>query len=114
MLGPRQLTEKRLADPQLLALARKVSVQVDEALNKVYPDKTASRVEIVFLNGEKIDRQVNIPKGDPRDPMAADDIADKVRFFAGNRDRKKTEQIIETVLHLESLPDIRTLTALIL
>jgi len=56
---------------------------------------------------------VDIPKGDPRDPMEADDIAGKVKFFSGNRDRKKTERIIHTIMSLEKMHDIRELTSLI-
>jgi 2-methylcitrate dehydratase PrpD len=113
MLGPKQLTEKRLTDSALLDLARKVTVHMDEELNRVYPDWTASRVEILLRKGERLTRQVDIPKGDPRDPMDTKDVADKVRLFAGDRNRIKTEQMIETVLNLEHLPDIRELIVLI-
>ena len=67
-LGPAQLTERRIADPAMIALAKKVTVKTDDDLNKMYPDKTASRVEILLKNGERLIKQVDIPKGDPRDP----------------------------------------------
>jgi 2-methylcitrate dehydratase PrpD len=109
-LGPRQLTEKRMTDPALLALAQKVTVHTDEALNRVYPDKTSSRVEIVLKDGRRLTRQVDIPRGDPRDPLAADGIADKVRRFASGRHAERTERIIDLIMNLEKLPDIRSLT----
>jgi 2-methylcitrate dehydratase PrpD len=112
-LGPMQLTEKRMADTSLLALSNKVTVRMDEVLNGIYPEKTSSRVEIVLRDGRRLVRQVDVPKGDPRDPMEADDLADKVRFFAGHRDRERTERIIEMILKLEDLPDIRELIGLI-
>jgi len=88
-LDPGQITEKRIIDPAIIALAKKVTVKTDDDLNKMYPDKTASRVEILLANGERLSRQVDIPKGDPRDPMEADDIARKVKFFSGNRDARR-------------------------
>ncbi|HDP80552.1 MAG TPA: MmgE/PrpD family protein, partial [Spirochaetes bacterium] len=112
-LGPKQLTEKRIADPMLLDLAGKVTVVMDDELNKVYPEKTSSRVEIVMKNGEKLIKQVDIPKGDPRDPMGADDLAAKVHRFAGNRDGKKVDRVIDMVLGLEKLENIKELVALI-
>lgn len=112
-LGPAQLTERRIVDPAIIALAKKVAVKVDDDLNKMYPDKTASRVEILLKNGERLTRQVDIPKGDPRDPMDAGDIAEKVKFFAGNRDRKKLERIVEAVLGLEKAKNITELVSLI-
>ncbi len=112
-LGPLQLTEKRIADPVLLNLAGRVTVKGDDELNKVYPDKTSSRVEVTLKDGKKLAKQVDIPKGDPRDPMEADDIAAKVRRFAGNRDGKKIERVIEAALNLERLKDMKELTALV-
>ncbi|NPU85954.1 MAG: MmgE/PrpD family protein [Syntrophaceae bacterium] len=112
-LGPRQLTERRMADPALLELSKKVTVRMDEELNKVYPEKTSSRVEIVLRDGRRLVRQTDIPKGDPRDPMEAADLADKVRWFAGCRDRNKIERIIDMILNLERLPDVRELIGLI-
>ncbi len=113
VLGPIQLTEKRMDDQSLLALAGKVTVKMDEELNKIYPEKTSSRVEIVLLDGRRLIKQIDIPKGDPRDPMEASDLADKVRFFAGSRNRDKTERIIELILNLENIQDIRELLQLI-
>jgi 2-methylcitrate dehydratase PrpD len=112
-LGPGQLTERRIADPAVMALTKKVTVQPDDALNKMYPDKTASRIEVLMKNGERLSKQVDIPKGDPRDPMEAGDISEKVRSFAGSRDRKKTDRIINAVMELDTLKKIRDLASMI-
>ncbi len=112
-LGPAQLTERRIADPVVLALAKKVTVQPDDGLNKLYPDKTATRIEVLLKNGERLTKQVDIPKGDPRDPMEASDIAEKVRFFAGSRDMKKIDRIIDAVMEFEKAKNIRVLVDMI-
>jgi 2-methylcitrate dehydratase PrpD len=112
-LGPLQLTERRIADPAVIALAEKVKVKSDDELNKMYPDKTASRVEILLKNGERLTRQIDIPKGDPRDPMEADDVASKMKFFSGNRDPQKIERIIDEIMNLEKAKNIRDLASLI-
>jgi 2-methylcitrate dehydratase PrpD len=112
-LGPAQLTERRIADPAIIALAKKVAVKMDDDLNKMYPDKTASRVDILLKNGQRLTKQVDVPKGDPRDPMEEEDIKEKVRFFAGSRDRKNTDRIIEAILGLEKAKSIRDVVSLI-
>jgi 2-methylcitrate dehydratase PrpD len=112
-LGPVQLTERRIADPAVIALAKKVKVKSDDELNKMYPDKTASRVEILLKNGARFTKQVDIPKGDPRDPMEADDVERKVKFFSGKRDPKKNERIIDEIMNLEKTKNIRDLVSLI-
>ena len=112
-LGPGQLTERRIADPAVMSLTKKVTVQPDDALNKMYPDRTASRVEVLMKNGERIAKQVEIPKGDPRDPMEAGDIAEKVRTFAGSRSRKKIDRLIDAVMDLDRAKNIGDLASLI-
>jgi len=110
MVGPVQLTEKRLSDPALIEFTKKVTVNYDDDLNKLYPGKTASRVEITLKNGEKLKKQVDIPAGDPRDPMTADAVAKKVRQFAGGRDAKKLDTVIDGILSIETVTDITRIT----
>jgi|WetSurMetagenome_2_1015567.scaffolds.fasta_scaffold77112_1 2-methylcitrate dehydratase PrpD len=108
-LGPLQLTEKRITDPEILALSRKVIVKADDELNKVYPEKTSSRVEIILRNGEKLSKQVDIPKGDPRDPMDEKDLVEKIRRFAGNRFASKIDKVASMIMDIENLKDIKCL-----
>jgi 2-methylcitrate dehydratase PrpD len=108
-LGPAQLTEKRIADPAVLALSKKVSVKADDELNKVYPEKTSSRVEILLKNGTRLTRQIDIPKGDPRDPMDEKDLIEKIKRFAGNREPSRLEKISSLIMDIENLKDIKAL-----
>jgi 2-methylcitrate dehydratase PrpD len=112
-MGPAQLKEKRISDPAILALSKKVKVNVDPELSAAYPGMTASRVEIRLRGGRTLVKQVDIPKGDPRDPMTAEDVADKVRRFAPARAEKAVDKIIGLSLELEKVGDIRELTAII-
>jgi 2-methylcitrate dehydratase PrpD len=109
-LGPAQLTEKRIADPAVLALSKKVSVKADEELNKIYPEKTSSRVEILLKNGIKLTRHIDIPKGDPRDPMDEKDLIEKIRRFAGNREASRLERVASMIMNIDSLKDIKCIT----
>jgi 2-methylcitrate dehydratase PrpD len=112
-LGPLQLTEKRITSPDVLALSKKVSVKVDEELNKIYPEKTSSRVEITLKNGVKLVSQVNIPKGDPRDPMDEKDLVDKIKRFASNRDHTAIDRIASMIMDIESYKDIKCIADII-
>jgi len=112
-LGPKQLTEKRLSDKTLIDFTAKVKVQTDDKLNGMYPDKTASRVEIVLKDGRSLVKQVDIPKGDPRDPMTEKDIINKVKTYSGNRDQKKIGEVISMILNLENITDIRSILIMI-
>lgn len=112
-LGPGQLTERRIADGAVLDLAKRVSIKTDEELNRAYPEKTSSRVEIALKDGRTLVRQTDIPKGDPRDPMEADDLAAKLHRFAGKREAAKLDRIIDMVMEIEKLRDIKGLARII-
>lgn len=111
--GPRQLKEKRMADPAVITLSKKVTVKMDDELNKVYPDLTSSRVEITLKDGKRLVKQVDIPKGDPRDPMTEKDLCAKVKYFAGNRDEEIIAKTINMILDLENVGEIKELTKII-
>jgi 2-methylcitrate dehydratase PrpD len=109
-LGPKQFTQKRLRDKDIQALSRKVSVSTDEELNSLYPEKTATRIEIILKDGSKRVKQVDFPKGDPRDPMDVVELSEKVKNFAGNRSKERIKKVINLVMDMEDLKDIRVLT----
>ena len=112
-LGPLQLTERRMADPVIMELAKKVTVTAVDELNMMYPDKTASRAEIMLKDGKKVELLVDIPKGDPRDPMEEKDIMQKIVRFAGSRDTKKIERTADMIMNIEKMEDIGELVSLI-
>jgi len=102
-MGPAQLKEERIADPTLLDLTAKVQIHMDPKLNDAYPEYTASRIEISLKNGSVLSKQVDILKGDPRDPMTAEDLGKKMKDFAAGREPATIDQIIESVLNLENI-----------
>jgi len=112
-MGPGQLTEERMGSPDINEFIGRVSVAQDDDLNALYPEKTASRVAMKLKDGRSLERQVDVPRGDPSVPMEADDIADKLKRFSGDRNKENTDKLIELVLALENLEDIRELTEMV-
>ena len=112
-MGPAQLRGDRMSDPAILDLARKVEITVDPELAAVYPGVTSSRLEIRLASGRTLVSQVDIPKGDPRDPMTAGDLAAKLKQFASARSQVDTERITSSSMELEKVKDIRELTSII-
>jgi len=112
-MGPAQLKEDRISDSAILELSRRVKVNVDPELARAYPGMTSSRVEIRLKSGQTLVKQVDIPKGDPREPMTAEDVADKVKRFASQRGEKALDEVVRLSLELERVGDIRELTSII-
>ncbi len=112
-MGPAQLREDRISDPTILDLAKRVEVRVDPELAKVYPGMTSSRVEIRLRGGRTLARQVDNPKGDPRDPMTIEDVAAKLKRFASHRDEGTLDRVVGLSLELENVAKIKELTSII-
>jgi 2-methylcitrate dehydratase PrpD len=110
--GPEQLLGSNIANETIIDIGNKVQVTVDNEINSMYPDKTASRVEIHFKNGKSHARQIDIPKGDPRNPMNLQDIQDKLQLFSG-LPSNTCEQLSEAVMNVDKIKDINSLIALI-
>ncbi len=112
-LGPAQLREDRISDAAVLELSLKVNVEVDPELAAAYPETTPSRVQVRLKSGETLAKQVDTPKGDPRDPMTAEDLAEKLRRFAPRKDGRAIDTIIRLSLGLGDVGDIRELTSVV-
>jgi 2-methylcitrate dehydratase PrpD len=112
-MGPTQLTTERMSAADINDFMGRVSVVQDDDLNALYPNKTASRVQMTLKDGRTIERQVDVPRGDPSSPLETGDVADKMRRFAGSRDSENTDTLIEMILALEDLEDLRELTELV-
>ena len=112
-MGPAQLREDRISDSAILELSQRVKVNVDPELAMAYPGMTSSRVEIKLKSGQTLAKQVDIPKGDPRDPMTSEDVAGKVKRFASQKDEKALDEVIRLSLELAEVGDIKELTSII-
>lgn len=102
-MGPLQLTEKKMTSPDILECMNKVSVRKDDEIEKVYPEFTATRVVIVLKGERTFEKTINIPKGDPRDPLSEKEIINKFIAFAGAKDKKRVAQLIDTCMTLEAI-----------
>ena len=108
-LGPRQIREHRVGDPAVLELASRVRVHASEELDREYPEKTASRVELRLRDGRTLSRQIDVPRGDPRNPMDLEELSDKARRFAGGRNAEGIEEAIRLIMTLDDVTDVQEL-----
>lgn len=81
-----------IADMDVSAISEDVLKLIDKI--KLIPDETmenrqkgirGTRVEIVKNNGEKVEKIVSVPKGDPENPLTRSDIIDKLKVCAGGQ-----------------------------
>ncbi len=81
--GPAQFAPARIADPALVALARRARFTVDPEIEQLYPHTFPARVAIRTRDGRTLESRVAGPKGSPQNPMDFDMVASKFRQITG-------------------------------
>ncbi len=101
-------TLEALRDPRVLAIAQKVNP-------RVLPELTRREIEPVIVEiktkaGNRYSKRVDYPKGDPRNPMTAEELADKFRDCASHGRKRISKPVIERAIQLvgklEDLDDV--------
>jgi len=110
--GPAWYSEENLKSEEILNLSKKVKVKLDQGIDKKYfeKDEISSRVEITTENGETFEKSVDIPTGDPRNPLSNQEIEDKFRnqaLYVLKDDQ--VGEVIEKIHDLENIDDISKL-----
>jgi len=110
---PREFREDKLWDRRLRAQMRKVKVVANEEFEKAFPAKQCARVTITTTDGRRLTHQVDVPKGDPRDPMTEEDL--RVKFDALAEpvmSAARRERLRAAIFDLENLDDVAKLMTL--
>jgi 2-methylcitrate dehydratase PrpD len=103
----------RMQDPAVLRQRAKVSYVADTALNRLLPVRVAI-VEITFVDGTTLSEQVEAVRGTVRNPMPREEVVDKARdLIAPVLGTATARKLIETLLTIEGVKDIRALRPLL-
>ena len=76
---PDQLANRRWQNPDLKDMLARVQCVHDPDLDGGFPARRPGRVSVRLRDGRTISKQVDYPKGDPRNPLTDDDLAQKFR-----------------------------------
>ena len=80
------------------------------AMEREYPERWPTEVEIVTTKGQKLRKRIDYPKGDPENPMSLNEMIEKYKDLARRRTSDfATELILERVMKLEKLLDMNIL-----
>jgi 2-methylcitrate dehydratase len=110
---PAQFEQDKIMDPRIRAQLEKVEVVADPEIEKVFPKLQRVIVKVVTTAGDEFTKQLDYPKGDPRNPLTDHEIEEKFDALAtpvlsdGARARLK-----EAVWSLESVGAISELMEL--
>ena len=110
---PAQFTMKKIMDPVIRAQLKKVEVVADPEIEKVFPALQRVIVNILTSNGSNYSRQLDYPKGDPRNPLTDAEIEEKFAALSdGVLSAGAQRKLKDAILNLEKVDSVSKLMAL--
>jgi len=101
---PAQFTPEKIADPAIRTQLKKVEVAADPEIEKVFPALQRVIVAIRNTDGRELTRQLDYPKGDPRNPLTDREVEEKFEALAGPvLSTAARRKVVDAVWNLEKL-----------
>ncbi|MBI4522899.1 MAG: MmgE/PrpD family protein [Deltaproteobacteria bacterium] len=108
--GIAQFTDRKVQDPKVVDLMKRVKLYVDDELEALGYDQVRSRIRIRLKNGKTIEGRADVARGHPLKPMSWKELGEKFRDCARLvLTNKKAEQAIQLVSELEGMKTIQPL-----
>ncbi len=79
---PLQFTMEKIMDPTIRAQLNKIVVVADREIEKVFPALQRVVVTIQTTDGREFTKQLDYPKGDPRNPLTDKEVEEKFEALA--------------------------------
>jgi len=102
--GIHEFMPEVIEEPKIIELTNKVSVVSDDSITKLFPHKRAAIVEFIKKDGSRVRNRVDIPKGEPENPLS--DIELKEKFYElalfGNKKINEIDDIFRVVMNIEN------------
>ena len=110
---PAQFTLRKIMDPVIRAQLKKVEVVADPEIEKVFPTLQRAIVNIVTADGRTLSKQLDYPKGDPRNPLSDAEIEEKFGALAeGVLSTGAQSKLKDAIWNLERVGSVSKLMAL--
>jgi 2-methylcitrate dehydratase len=110
---PLQFTDEKIADPTIRAQLNKVEVVADPEIEALFPGLQRVIVKVSTIDGREFSKQIDYPKGDPRNPLTDREIEEKFDALAEPiLDDDTRERIKDAVWNLDKLDSITNLMKL--
>ena len=113
MVTPLQFKQARIEDPALIPVMDMVKVVPNEEFESLFPKFQPSRVTLKLKDGKQFATRVDVPKGDPRDPMTGEEIGVKLTALGKSVvGEARCQQIGDHIMAIDEQPNVNTLMKL--
>jgi len=110
---PVQFEMRKIMDPKIRAQLKKVEVIADPEIEKVFPTLQRVIVNLTTTDGRTFTKQLDYPKGDPRNPLSDAEVEEKFSALAeGVLSPSAQKRLKEAIWNLEKLDSVSKLMAL--
>ncbi|QRP47731.1 MmgE/PrpD family protein [Amycolatopsis sp. FDAARGOS 1241] len=107
-------TDEAAANPERLALAAKVHCVPDARCDEIFPHQFPAVLRARLRDGSEVEERVDVNRGGPDNPLAAEELATKFRLNATRVVTSATaDRITELTYGLANLADLSELTGLL-
>jgi len=107
---PAQFEPEKIMNPRIREQLKKIEVVADPEIEKVFPKLQRVIVKVKTTDGREFEKQLDFPKGDPRNPLSDREIEEKFDALAApvlSDDRRR--RVKDAVWKLEELSSITEL-----
>ena len=112
-MTPAQFEAERIMSSDIRAQLGKVEVVADPEIEKVFPALQRVIVTITTGDGREFTKELDYPKGDPRNPLTDEEVAEKFDALAAPiLSNEKRQRIKDTVWNLDTLGTVSELMEL--
>jgi 2-methylcitrate dehydratase PrpD len=112
--GIAQFRDRKVRDPKVVELMKRVTLYVDQELEALGYDQVRSRIRIKLRDGRTIEGRADVARGHPLKPMSWAEIGEKFRDCAQLvLSKKNTEEAIELVANLDRMRSLSPLVGAI-
>jgi 2-methylcitrate dehydratase PrpD len=109
-VGLDEFEPEALEDETVHRLMAKISVGLSEELDSHYPQEWPARVRVTLDDGREFAQLVEVPKGDPENPLTQAELEEKFRLLIARTGYgEMADVLIERVNRLERLEKARQL-----
>jgi len=113
LVTPTQFTMEKIMDPAIRAQLQKVEVIADPEIERVFPALQRVIVHIDTRDGRSFNKQLDYPKGDPRNPLTDQEVEEKFSALAeGVLTDRAQKRVKDAVWNLERVGSVSELMSL--
>jgi 2-methylcitrate dehydratase len=107
---PAQFTMEKIMDPKIREQLKKVEVVADPEIEKVFPALQRVIVHINTTDGRSFNKQLDYPKGDPRNRLTDQEVEEKFAALAdGVLSTSRQKKVREAIWNLEDSDSVSKL-----